>query len=175
MATPQQFPGAVGQLPQPFLWEVQLTMPEGVPGLDGNLGNKPAFLAQEVTIPNESSTFAEFGQENRGGFLPGYGLMQRESFLTRTVSINFLETVGTDIEHNYLRPWMIAIGRDGLVNGIYRGSITVNQQSNDGGQHKGYQFSHVFPTNCEGFTVNYGSQDFLAKTVTFSCRDYRLI
>ena len=91
--------------------------------------------------------------------------------------LNFQYTLlsRTDIEHNYLRPWMIAIGRDGLVNGIYRGSITVTQQSNNGGPHKGYQFSHVFPTNCEGFTVNYGSQDFLAKTVTFACRDYRLI
>ena len=173
MASPQQFPNSVGQLPQPFLWEVDLTLPTDLE-LGGNMPN-PQFLAQEVTLPNESSSIMEIGQENRGGFMPSYGLMQRESFLTRTVAINFLETVGSDIEHNFLRPWMIAIGRDGLVNGIYRGSITVTQQSNSGSKHKGYQFSHVFPTNCEGFTVNYGSQDFITKTVTFACRDYRLI
>jgi len=167
----KSFAGGV-LLPHPFLWTVDF---DG--GFAAGAGQAAQLLAQEVTIPNESSSFAEYGQDNRGGFMPGYGLIQRESFLARSLAINFFESGTGDIEHDFIRPWMIEVGTKGLIwnGGELRGNITVRQYHNTGGMRKGYSFHDVFPTNCEGFTMNYGSQDFLQKTVTFACREYTLL
>lgn len=129
------------------------------------------IVATEVTIPNEQSSFFEYGQENRGGFLPGYGIIQREGFLSRSVTVNFRETLN-DIEHYIIRPWCIAVGIDGLVNHDLKADITVRQYSTAGEIYKGYKFKGAFPTNVEGSTLSYNDSDFTEKTATFGFNNY---
>jgi len=136
--------------------------------------NGSVLVAQEVGIPGEQTSFGEFGQENRGGFLPGYGVTQRESFLTRQLSINFFETK-TDIEHTFFRPWMIAIAIDGLVNPNLKCPILLTQYDNQMQKRKGFAFEDAFPTICEPYNLNYHDADFTVKSVTFACRNYRPI
>ena len=130
------------------------------------------LVARQVTIPQESSEFTPIGVENRGGFLPGYGLVQRTDFLSRSFSLNVLET-GEDIEHGFFRPWLIALGIDGLTNFKLKSDITVTQYNNDGSKRKGYVFEAAFPTAVEGYNLNYGDGDFIEKSITFACKNYR--
>ena len=37
---------------------------------------------------------------------------------------------------------------------------------------KGYRFTDVFPTNVEGYQLNYEGDDFKQKTVTFAFKNY---
>jgi len=134
--------------------------------------NGDILVASEVTIPSEQSSFSDFGQENRGGFLPGYGIVQRESFLTRNITVNFLET-DTDIEHTFFRPWTIALGIDGLVNQGLKSTITLTQYDNKLKRRKGYIFEDAFPTICEGYGLTRTPGEYLQKTVTFACKNYR--
>ena len=133
------------------------------------------LVAQSVQLPNEASTFSalEAGGGNMGGFLPGYGLNARSNFLDRTFSVNFLETQ-LDIEHNFFRPWMIAVGIKGLIaHGVsLKGNITVKQYSNRGKLIKGFAFRKVFPTAVEGYNLNYNDSEFFIKAVTFACENY---
>jgi|TARA_R110002020_G_scaffold118060_3_gene269970 hypothetical protein len=181
-------------LSQPFLWKVSIGTSR--PGLEelkdavdtachkageswralslpvdyeknGNL-----LVAQSIAIPNEATSFGEFGQENRGGFLPGYGITQRESFLSRGLSINFFETK-VDIEHTFFRPWLIAIGIDGLINTKLKTTIVVTQYDNKMQRRKGFIFEDAFPTVCEPYNLAYTEADFIVKSVTFGCRNYK--
>jgi hypothetical protein len=130
--------------------------------------------AQSVTIPTESSNFSPMVAGNSyGGYLPGYALDSRADFLTRSFSINFLET-RQDLEHEYFRPWMIAIGIKGLVEQgqNLKSTITVKQYTNQGQLRKGFQFKKAFPTAVEGFTMDYQNTDFPIKSVTFACENY---
>ena len=129
------------------------------------------FVAQEVQIPSESIEMTSLAQENRGGFMPGYGVTQRTDFLSRNITINFLETE-KDIETELFRPWIIALGVDGLLNQNLKSIITVKQYTRDGSVRKVYAFKGVFPTNTEGYNLTYGDQDFLVKTVTFGYTNY---
>lgn len=131
--------------------------------------------AQEVQLPNESSTFQAMNSgPGMGGFLPGLALDARSDFLSRTFSINFLET-NQDLEHEYFRPWSIAVGIKGLVaqGENLKATITVKQYNNRGEFRKGYQFKNAFPTASEGFTLNYENTDFIVKSVTFACENYK--
>jgi len=133
------------------------------------------LVAQEVTLPTESSTFTAMESGSTGGFLPGYSMNTRANFLDRSVSVNFLQTE-KDIEHNFFRPWMIAIGIHGLiedkdVRGM-KGTMEVKQFSNSGKFIKGFRFKKVFPTAIEGYTLNYDATDFIVKSVTFACENY---
>ena len=133
------------------------------------------LVAQECTLPNESSSFSPLESgSSMGGFLPGYGLNTRSNFLDRGISVNFLETE-VDIEHNFFRPWAIAIGIKGLVeSGVsLKGSMQVRQYNNKGQFIKGFQFNKIFPTAVEGYTLNYDSTDFKIKSVTFGCENYK--
>lgn len=137
-------------------------------------GSGGIVLAQEVTLPNETSGFSALESSgSMGGFLPGYGLNARSNFLDRSTSVNFLETE-LDIEHNFFRPWMIALGIKGLVeHGVsLKGNMQVRQYSNKGSFIKGFNFRKVFPTAVEGYTLNYDSTDFKIKSVTFGCENY---
>jgi hypothetical protein len=132
------------------------------------------LVAQEVALPNESSGFSALeSSSTMGGFLPGYGLNARSNFLDRSFSVNFLETQ-MDIEHNFFRPWMIAIGIKGLIaeGSSLRGNMQVRQYTNNGSFMKGFQFKKVFPTAIEGYTLNYDNADFKIKSVTFGCENY---
>ena len=132
--------------------------------------NGSILVAQEVAIAGESTSFGEFGQENRGGFLPRYGVTQRESFLTRGLSINFLETK-KDIEHTFFRPWLIAIAIDGLINQSLKCIIQVTQYDNRMVARKGFIFDDAFPTVCEPYNLGYGDADFTVKSVTFGFKN----
>jgi hypothetical protein len=130
--------------------------------------------AQQVVIPHEGSNFTPMSMgDSMGGFLPGYALNGREDFLSRSFSVNFLET-SNDLEHDYFRPWMIAIGIRGLVEDgpTLKSTVTVQQFTNDGYLRKGYRFRKAFPTATEGFTLNYDNTDFPIKSVTFACENY---
>lgn len=132
------------------------------------------LVAQEVTLPSESSSFAstEFGT-SMGGYMPAYYLNNRTNFLDRSFSVNFLETE-LDIEHNFFRPWMIAIGIKGLIEygPILKADMEVRQYSNMGNLIKGFRFKKVFPTAIEGYTLNYENTEFPLKSVTFACQNY---
>jgi hypothetical protein len=135
------------------------------------------LVAQEVTLPKESSTFDAYSSgTNTGGFLPGYGLASRSNFLDRGLTINFLETQ-VDIEHNFFRPWSIAIGIKGLIEigASLKANMQVKQYSNNGKFIKGFKFTKVFPTAIEGYTLNYENTDFKIKSVTFACQNYEQI
>lgn len=130
------------------------------------------LISQEVSIPNESSNFSAMESgAGMGGFLPGYALNSRSNFLDRGFTINFLETE-IDLIHNFITPWMIAVGINGLVGSKLKGNVEVRQFTNSGKLMKGYKFKKVFPTNVEGFTLNYDSTDFKIKSVTFACENY---
>jgi hypothetical protein len=134
------------------------------------------LVAQAVTLPNESSSFTPINMTTSGGFLPAYGLDSRSDFLSRTLSINILET-DEDLEHEYFRPWMIALGIKGLVENEpnLKSTIEVNQFTNDGFFRKGFRFNKAFPTAVEGFNLNYNDTDFKIKSVTFACQNYEQI
>tara|TARA_R110002110_G_scaffold148108_2_gene339119 strand:- start:8809 stop:9408 length:600 start_codon:yes stop_codon:yes gene_type:complete len=135
------------------------------------------LVAQSVTLPNESSGFtATESGDSMGGFLPGYALNSRSNFLERSFSVNFLETE-VDIEHNFFRPWAIALGIKGLVeDGVsLKGTMEVRQYSNAGAFIKGYRFDKIFPTAVEGYTLDYSDTEFKIKSVTFACENYQQI
>jgi len=114
--------------------------------------NNNILPAQSVTIPTEGANFgASPIGENSGGFLPGYVLNSRQDFLSRTFSVNFLET-RKDLEHEYFRPWIIALSIKGLIESgsNLKADITVKQYTNNGELRKGYIFRKVFPTAIEG-------------------------
>lgn len=134
--------------------------------------NGTLLVARQINIPQEASEFTPIGVENRGGFLPGYGLVQRTDFLSRSFTLNVLET-GEDLEHNFFRPWLIALGIDGLTNFGLKTNITVTQYNNDGSKRKGYIFEDAFPTAVEGYSLTYNDGDFIEKSVTFACKNYR--
>jgi len=172
----------------PFLWKVSIdgdlsgainsALQKGNENWSANV--QPSLLtkggailvARSVTTPQESSVFAPQSVNNRGGFLPGYSLIERNDFLTRSFSINFLETED-DIEHGFMRPWMIALGIDGLINFGLKTNIVVKQYNNQGSMRKGYIFEDAFPTAVEGYTVSHDSDDFIEKSVTFACKNYK--
>lgn len=178
-------------LPYPFLWSVTLDDS----GLPGNINsaltkinqsyqvsssrdwtdtsNDNILVAQEVTIPSESIEITSLGQENRGGFMPGYGVTQRTEFISRNVVINFLET-DRDIETELFRPWIIALGVEGLSKSGLKCTINVKQYNRSGGLRKHYTFIDAFPTNSEGYTLSYGDNEFLIKSVTFGYTDYKV-
>ena len=131
------------------------------------------LVAQEVTIPTEAYETTILGQDNRGGFMPGYGVTSRTDFLSRTVSINFLET-GEDIETSLFRPWVIAIGTKGLLGGKLRSTIVVTEYLKDGSTRKKYTFYDAFPVNVEGYNLSYGDIDFIIKSVAFSYSRYNV-
>lgn len=130
------------------------------------------IAAREVVIPGENSQFDIAGAENMGGFLPGYALNKRTDFLSKNLIVNFFETQD-DLEHNFFRPWMIAIGIDGLINRNLLCTVVVKQYNNRMGFRKGYVFEDVFPTNVEGFTLNYEDGEFLEKSITMAFRHYK--
>lgn len=132
------------------------------------------LVAQGVTLPNESSNFISMSVGGgSGGFLPAYGLDYRSDFLSRSFNINFLETT-LDLEHNYFRPWMIAVGIKGLIEQgeNLKSTIEVRQYKNDGSFMKGFRFKKAYPTNVEGFELNYNDTDFKIKSVAFACENY---
>ena len=132
------------------------------------------LVAQEVSLPSESSNFSstEFGN-GRGGYLPSYVLNNRSNFLERQFSINFLETE-MDIEHNFFRPWLIALSIKGLIEygQTLKATIDVRQFSNSGYFIKGFRFNKAFPTAIEAYSLNYENTDFPIKSVTFACQNY---
>jgi len=132
------------------------------------------IAAREVVIPNENSTFDLAGGMNLGGFLPGYALNKRTDFLQKNLNINFFETQD-DLEHNFFRPWMIAIGIDGLINRNLLCTVYIKQYNNRMGLRKGYIFEDVFPTNVEGLTLNYEDSPFTQKTITLAFKHYKPI
>jgi hypothetical protein len=135
--------------------------------------NGNTLVAREVTVPGETTEFLEAGSGiNKGGFLPGFASEKRQGFLTRTLSVNIFDT-DDDLEHTFFRPWMIAIGIDGLIErGLLCPNVILRQYNNKGEIRKGYNFIDVFPTNVEGYMVNYNSESFLEKSVTFAFKNY---
>lgn len=130
--------------------------------------------AQSVTTPQESSNFALMASgDSYGGFIPGFAMTSRADFLSRSFSVNFLET-RRDLVHEFFTPWQIAIGIKGLVErGVnLKATITVKQYTNQGEFRKGYQFVGAVPTAVEGFTMDYENTDYPIKSVTFACKNY---
>lgn len=135
--------------------------------------NGNVLVAREVVVPNENSLFDIAGAQNLGGFLPGYALNKRVDFLSKNLAINFFDTQD-DIEHSFFRPWMIAIGNDGLLERkLLCGNITLRQYNNRMELRKGFIFEEVFPTNVEGYSLTYNDEEFKQKSVTFAFRNYK--
>ena len=142
--------------------------------IDVNSGN--ILVAQGVILPNEQTNFETMisgGTDTMGGFLPTYGTKARTGFLDRQISVNFLETQ-MDVEHNFFRPWLIAVGIKGLIEdgGSLKGDMDVKQYSNKGKFIKGFKFKKVFPTAVEGYTLNYNDTDVKLHSITFGCLNY---
>ena len=147
-------------------WRVENTPEQFVS--NGNM-----LVAREVTVPGETTEFLEAGADiNKGGFLPAFGVEKRQGFLTRTLGVNIFDT-DDDLEHTFFRPWMIAIGIDGLINrGLLCPNVVLRQYNNKGEIRKGYIFKDVFPTNIEGYTIDYDNESFMEKSVTFAFKNY---
>jgi len=175
-------------LSHPFLWKVKI-MDDISSAINSALTNEKwkanvppsdlskdgaILVARQVVLPVESSVFTPQSVPNRGGFLPGYALIERNDFLTRSFSINFIETE-KDIEHEFMRPWSIALGIDGMTNFDLRADIQVQQYNNEGDKKKGFKFLDAFPTAVEGYTLSHGSDEFIEKSVTFGCKNYEPI
>jgi len=175
----------------PSLWKIEFSDAESVKGQvdqalakadekwrvkntpEEFMANGNTMVAREVSVPNETTEFLEAGGGiNKGGFLPAFGVEKRQGFLTRTLAVNIFDT-DDDLEHTFFRPWMIAIGIDGLLNrGLLCPNVMLRQYNNKGEIRKGYNFMDVFPTNVEGYMVNYDSESFLEKSVTFAFKNY---
>jgi|TARA_R100000995_G_scaffold84258_1_gene62389 hypothetical protein len=135
--------------------------------------NGNILVARTVNVPNENSQFDIAGQQNMGGFLPGYALNKRVDFLSKNLAINFFDTID-DIEHFFFRPWMIALGIDGLLErNLLCPKVILRQYDNRMRLRKGYEFREVFPTNVEGYQLSYNDEEFQEKSVTFAFRDYK--
>ena len=147
-------------------WRVKNTPEEFV-------ANGNTLVAREVTVPGETTEFLEAGGDvNLGGFLPAFGVNKRQGFLTRTLGVNIFDT-DDDLEHNFFRPWMIAVGIDGLLNrGLLCPNVILRQYNHKGEVRKGYNFTDVFPTSVEGYTIDYDNETFLEKSVTFAFKNY---
>ena len=158
-----------GKLPYPFAWTVQVS--RGSTGGGDPGGQTQIWAAQEVTIPSEVTMFDNFGQENRGGWMPGYGVIERESFLSRSFTVNFFATEENDPEW-VMRAWLNDIANKGLAeeSKLQDGTVDCILYSNSGEPRQYISAKYAFPTHCEGFTANYGSQPFIVKSVTFACR-----
>ena len=137
--------------------------------MDNDIGN--VLVARSITVPNESTQFDIAGSMNQGGFLPGYAVNKRTDFLSKNLAINFFDT-NDDIEHLFFRPWMIAIGIDGLMMRNLICTVDLVQYDNLGRRRKGFKFIDVFPTNVEGYSLTYDNTDFLEKSVTFAFKNY---
>jgi len=180
-------------LSHPFLWKVQFSYDERRLPLAINyaLNKSPdeqwraeigpndytrggnIMVAREMTIPNENSSFDVAGDMNMGGFLPGYALGKRMNFLEKVMTINFWDTEA-DIEHLFFRPWMIALGIDGLLaRDLICPAVTLIQYNNQGEPRKGYRFIDVFPTNVEGYVLSYDTYEVHQKTVSFAFKNYQ--
>ena len=131
------------------------------------------LVAQEVGLPDEQAAFGTSSVNTAGGFLPAYVMNNRNDFLSRQLSINILET-NQDLEQNYFRPWMIAIGIKGLIeNGPnLKGTMVIKQYDNQGNLRKGFKFNKVFPKSVEGYTLSHQNTDYKIKSVTFACQNY---
>ena len=152
----------MGQLTYPFAWEVQVSGPGGT---------TPSWAAQEVSIPPENATLTDMAPENRGGAMPWPGVIQRESFLARPLTVNFFDIKGQDPE-TMARKWMIDISEQGFAAGGDQlfGSVICILHDNGGGRKRKDNAKDAYPTNVEGFTVSYGSGSFVVKSVTFACK-----
>ena len=135
--------------------------------------NGSILAAREVTVPQENTQFlAPGGEINRGNYLPAFGAERRMNFLERNLAINFFDTE-EDLEHIFFRPWMIAIATHGLIErDLLCGAVELWQYNNRGQRRKGYRFIDVFPTNVEGYQLNYNDDDFKQKSVTFAFKNY---
>ena len=138
--------------------------------------NGSILVAREVTVPQENSQFLATGDNiNKGNYLPAFGLEKRPSFLERNLAINFFDTE-EDIEHNFFRPWQIAIAIEGLLQrDLLCPVVELLQYNNRGQVRKGYRFIDVFPTNVEGYNLNYNNTEFIEKSVTFAFKNYKQI
>ena len=147
-------------------WRVKKTPEEFV-------ANGNTMVAREISVPGETTEFLEAGSGiNKGGFLPAFGVEKRQGFLTRTLAVNIFDT-NDDLTHTFFRPWMIAIGIDGLINrGLLCPNIILRQYNHKGEIRKGYNFIDAFPTNVEGYTLNYNNEEFLETSVTFAFKNY---
>lgn len=181
-------------IPLPFLWTVTITngaqlaaqIRATLTSINHNWSVKDArewtevstnniLVAQEVSTPTETAEMAIMGPEsNRGGYMPGYGVNQRTDFLQRSLTINFIET-NTDIETEFFRPWIVAIGTDGLIGGRFKAEINLTQYDRQMKIRKQYKFTGAFPTSTEGSTLNYSNDDFIVKSVTFGYTKYDII
>ena len=180
-------------LSHPFLWKVSFDYSQNLIGsintalsksseekwraireprdyMDRVIGN--VLVARSVTVPNENTQFDVAGSMNQGGFLPGYAVNKRTDFLSKNLAINFFDT-NDDIEHLFFRPWMIAIGIDGLMMRNLICTVDLTQYDNLGRRRKGFKFIDVFPTNVEGYSLTYDNTDFLEKSVTFAFKNYQ--
>jgi hypothetical protein len=183
------------RLPMPILWSVEIDPGESLMKTVGETLKKIKYkqeldsriedymdtvhdnfsnilVAQEVTIPNESLIATNMGSANRGAYMPGQGIVERSDFLSRSATVNFLET-HTDIVDDIFRPWIIALSVDGLINAKLKApTMKVTQYGNDGKKRKQFTFKEIFPTNCEGYNMNYENTDFVVKTVTLAYKEY---
>lgn len=181
-------------IPLPFLWTVTIDDSQGLIGninsalskadygswnAQSPLGwidsaNNNIYVAQDFTIPSEQVEATSIGVDaSRGAYMPGQGISQRVDFLQRNVTINFLETTA-DIETMLFRPWIIALGIDGLIGGKLRSTITLTQYDRKMKMRKEYTFYGAFPTNAEGTTLNYTGDEFVVKTITFGYTNYKV-
>jgi len=151
-------------------WTANITPNDMSKGDSGSI-----LVAQSVTLPSESSEFValDFGT-GKGGFLPTHAMNNRTNFLNRSFSVNILETA-QDLEHEFFRPWMIAMGIKGLIEDgspSLKATMVVKQYDNQGNFRKGYKFNGVHPTAVEGYTLDYDNTTFTIKSVTMACLNY---
>tara|TARA_R100001129_G_scaffold111005_1_gene76160 strand:+ start:1466 stop:2134 length:669 start_codon:yes stop_codon:yes gene_type:complete len=183
-------------LSHPFLWKVSFFYPQDlVYSINAALEKSPEehwraikqpydytdhtigniLAARSITVPNENTQFDVAGNMNQGGFLPGYAVQKRTDFLSKNLVINFFDTED-DIEHLFFRPWMVAVGIDGLMlRNLLCPAVELVQYNNVGARRKGYRFLDVFPTNVEGYSLNYDNTDYIEKSITFGFKNYQPI
>ena len=134
--------------------------------------NGNVLVAREVTIPQENTQFIAPGADiNKGNYLPAFGADRRMNFLERNLAVNFFDTE-EDLEHSFFRPWMIAVATHGLIErDLLCPAVEFWQYNNRSQIRKGYRFIDVFPTNVEGYTVNYDNSEFIPKFIKFAFKN----
>jgi hypothetical protein len=108
--------------------------------------------------------------------MPSNIVVKREPFSSKQVTIKMLET-NSDLEHGFMRPWVIALGIKGLIadGGSLKSTITVKQYTNNGKFRKGYIFHNAIPITSEGLSMDYSNTEFVVKDIAFIFQRYTQI
>lgn len=148
------------------------------------------FLAHKVALPSEQYIAEEgISQRGHGGYVPGYVGGTRIGFVSRPVTINFIEN-NKDFTDLVLRPWVVATSIAGLVKtnrynlscnikclqytrhpDTYSSDFKYKPNDTEPFVRKKFTFFNCYPMSVDGPNLDYEHLDF-NRASSFIYSDY---